>query len=72
VPHDYDDGGLVDVNHVPGDVLVSSLLLAAEESAAVVAVRDRLGRFSGPKELTAYTELTPERVEALRDLMIFG
>ena len=21
VPHDYDDGGLVDVNHVPGDVL---------------------------------------------------
>src|SRR5215468_5090276 len=70
VPHDYDDGGLVDVNHVPGDVLASSLGLTAEESASVVAVRDRLGRFSGPKELTAYTELTPERVEALRDLML--
>ena len=25
VPHDYDDGGLVDVNHVPEDVLASSL-----------------------------------------------
>lgn len=72
VPHDYDDGGLVDVNHAPGDVLASSLLLTAAESASLVEVRDRLGRFSGPKELTAYTELTPERVEALRDLMMFG
>ena len=72
MPHDYDDGGLVDVNHVPGDVLASSLGLTAAESAAVVAVRDRLGRFGGPEELTAHTELTPERVEALRDLMMFG
>ena len=72
VPHDYDDGGLVDVNHVPGDVLASSLGLIPAESAAVVAARDQLGRFSSPEELSAYAQLPPDRVETLRDWMMFG
>ena len=72
VPHDYDDGGLVDVNHVPGQVLQESLGLTAAESAAIITVREQLGRFSGPEELTAYTELAPDRVDALRDWMLFA
>ena len=72
VPHDYDDGGLVDVNHVPGQVLQESLGLTAAESAAIISVREQLGRFSGPDELTAYTELPPDRVDALRDWMLFA
>ena len=72
VPHDYDDGGLVDVNHVPGDVLQAGLGLTAAESAAIISVREQLGRFSGPEELTAYTELAPDRVDALRDWMLFA
>ena len=72
VPHDYDDGGLVDVNHVPGDVLASCLGLAPAESAAVSAAREQLGRFTSPEELSAYAALSPDRVEALRDWMLFG
>jgi len=72
MPHDYDDGGLVDVNHVPGEVLRQSLGLTAAESAAIITVREQLGRFSGPEELTAYTELAPDRVDALRDWMLFA
>ena len=72
VPHDYDDGGLVDVNHVPGDVLVSGLALTPAESAEVVAARDQLGRFSSPEELSVFAQLPPDRVEALRDWMLFG
>ena len=72
VPHDYDDGGLVDVNHVPGEVLRQSLGLTAAESAAIITVREQLGRFSGPEELTAYTELAPDRVDALRDWLLFA
>ena len=72
MPHDYDDGGLVDVNHVPGDVLASFLGLTPAESAAVAATRDQLGRFSSPEELSAYAQLAPDRVETVRDWMLFG
>jgi len=72
VPHDFEDGGLVDVNQVPGDVLASCLGLTPAESAAVIAARDQLGRFSSPEELSAYARLPPDRVEALRDWMMFG
>lgn len=72
VPHDYDDGGLVDVNQVPGEVLVSRLGLTPAESAAVIAARDQLGRFSSLAELSVYAQLPPDRVEALRDWMMFG
>jgi hypothetical protein len=72
VPHDFDDGGLVDVNQVPGDVLASCLGLTPAESAAVIAARDQLGRFGSPEELSVYAQLPPDRVEALRDWMMFG
>ncbi len=72
MPHDYDDGGLVDVNQVPGGVLTSYLGLTPAESAAVIAARDQLGRFTSPEELSVYAQLPPGRVEALRDWMMFG
>jgi DNA uptake protein ComE-like DNA-binding protein len=71
VSHEYDDGGLVDVNHVPGDVLASCLGLTPQETAAVVAARDQLGGFTSPEELSAYAQLSPDRVDALRDWMLF-
>ena len=71
LPREYDDGGLVDVNHVPGDVLTSCLGLTPQETAAVVAARDQLGGFTSPEELSAYAELPPDRVDALRDWMLF-
>ena len=72
LPHDYDDGGLVDVNQVPGDMLASRLGLTPAESAAVIAARDQLGRFSSPEELSLYAQLPPDRMEALRDWMMFS
>ena len=71
VPHEYDDGGLVDVNHVPADVLASCLGLTPQESAAIVAARDQLGGFTSPAELSAYAQLPPGRVDGLRDWMLF-
>ena len=70
VPHDYDDGGLVDVNHVPGDVLGSCLGLTPQETAAIVAARDQLGGFTSPEELSVYAQLSPDRVDDLRDWML--
>jgi hypothetical protein len=68
---DYDDGGVVDVNHVPGRVLASALGLTLSEVKDVTAAREVLGRFSSAEELCAYTQLSPDRVDELRDLMIF-
>lgn len=72
LPREYDDGGLVDVNHVPAAVLVSHLNLSPEQAARVVSVRDEIERFDGPTDLEAYAGLSPERVDELSDLMIFG
>ena len=71
LPRDYDDGGLVDVNHVPVGVFSSGLGLTPIEARDVVAARDKLGRFVSPEELCEYTQLSPDRVDELRDLMIF-
>jgi hypothetical protein len=72
LPRDYDDGGLVDVNHVPAAVMASPLGLSPAEVSDVLAARDKLGRFASADELCAYTSLAPDRVDELRDLMIFG
>ena len=71
LPRDYDDGGLIDVNHVPGAVLAAQLGLTPTEVTDVMDARERLGRFSSAEELCAYTQLSPDRVDELRDLMLF-
>jgi len=72
LPREYDDGGLVDVNHVPATVLAGSLGLSPDEVRDVLAARDKLGKFASADELCAYTSLSPDRVDELRDLMIFS
>ncbi|HTX25695.1 MAG TPA: hypothetical protein VME19_01610 [Streptosporangiaceae bacterium] len=72
LPRDYDDGGLVDVNHVPGAVLAADLGLTPGEVTDVIAARDKLGKFTSADEVCAYTDLSPDRVDELRDLMIFS
>lgn len=72
MPHQYDDGGLIDVNHVPVEILTSVLELTPQEATAVAAARSQLGKFTSPEELSLYAELPPDRVDALRDLLWFG
>jgi hypothetical protein len=40
LPREYDHGGLVDVDHVPGEILTSRLGLAPGETAAIVVARE--------------------------------
>lgn len=67
----YDDGGLVDVNHVSADLLVSVLNWTPDEAADVVVTRESLGGFSSAAELIAYTALDPGRVDGVADLIVF-
>jgi hypothetical protein len=71
LPREFDDGGLVDVNHVPASVFVDRLGLSASEAGRVVEARDHLGGFSSPAELAVYAELPEATVEAIRDRLLF-
>lgn len=72
LPRSYDDGGLVDVNDVPGPALVGCLGLSQAEAEAVIAARGQLGRFSSCAEISAYASLRPDRLDDISDLIIFG
>jgi hypothetical protein len=68
----YDDGGLVDVNHVPAAALISHLDVPAHVATQIVAERDRIGGFSSPDELVVYCQdMTAERLEIVRDRLAF-
>lgn len=70
LPRQYDDGGLIDVNHVPPQVLVHELGIDPGDAAKVIAAREHIGGFTGPSELIAYA-LPPAAVDRVRDRLIF-
>lgn len=71
LPRRFDDGGLVDVNHVPKQTLVDVLGLTAEDAERIVTTRNQIDRFSLPDELIVLAGLEPVTVDWIRDRLIF-
>jgi Helix-hairpin-helix motif len=71
LPRQFDDGGLVDVNHAPVSVLMQLLGLPAAAVVNVVEVRDHIGGFSSAEEVIAYTDLSPALVDSVRERLLF-
>jgi hypothetical protein len=68
----YDDGGLLDVNHLPAEWLVRGLDLTPAVATEIVDVRTRCGGFVSPEELVLYCDgMTLERLEMIRDRLVF-
>lgn len=67
----YDDGGLVDLNHVGPEVMVQLLELTPAQAEEIVRVRSEIHGFASIEELGAYTSLPPPVVEGLRERAIF-
>lgn len=67
----FDDGGLVDLNHAPAPVMVQLLGLSEADVAQVIEARDRIGGFSSGEEVIAYTELSPALIDGLRERLLF-
>jgi hypothetical protein len=55
----------------PPGAAPGSLGMRQRNQAAVAAARDKLGRFVSAEELCEYAQLSPDRVDELRDVMIF-
>lgn len=73
MPHrEYDDGGLIDVNHVSAQWLAYTLEMTAEQAADVVAQRDAHGGFTSADELVVYCHtVTAQRLDVIRDRLVF-
>ncbi|MFF5262443.1 ComEA family DNA-binding protein [Actinomadura viridis] len=71
LPRDYDDGGLVDVNHVPAHVLVGALGITDEEARRIVEVREQCGGFVSAEEVAALTGLPPALTPHLAEYGVF-
>jgi hypothetical protein len=68
----YDDGGLIDVNHVSAEWLQRYLTIERSLADRIVEARDRHNGFSTPEELVVYCEgLTPAKLDLFRDRLIF-
>ena len=71
LPRQFDDGGLVDLNHAPAPVMVQLLGLSEADAAQVIEARDRIGGFSSAEEIIAYTDLSPTLVDGMRERLVF-
>ncbi len=67
---DFDDGGLIDVNHVPEAHLVSYLGLTGEQARLIVEVREHMGGFQSVAELSGFAEVPAQRLDAIRDRIV--
>ena len=67
LPRSYDDGGLVDLNHAPVEVLARDLELTDDQAQQIVTARTQLGALQHLSELTAYTSLPPALVDRIAD-----
>jgi hypothetical protein len=67
----FNDGGLVDVNHVPSQVLAERLGLSPAEAARVVEARERLGGFSSAAELCAFAEVPDATIDPVQERLVF-
>ena len=71
LPRQFDDGGLVDLNHAPASVMVQLLGLSEAEAAQVIEARDRMGGFLSAEEVIAHTDLSPVFVDGIRERLVF-
>lgn len=68
---DYDDGGLVDVNSAPAEVLSTLPGMTAELSTRAVALRRERGAFVSADDMSHALGLPPSRVPDLAEKTIY-
>jgi DNA uptake protein ComE-like DNA-binding protein len=71
LPRQYDDGGLIDVNHVPAPSLTALSGVTPEIAGHIVSIRDHVGHFSSAEELVVTADLDPDVIADLREYGIF-
>ncbi|GAA2606164.1 helix-hairpin-helix domain-containing protein [Actinomadura fulvescens] len=71
LPRTYDDGGLVDVNHAPSDILATLPGITTEQVERIVRRRGDQGGFVSAEELAVDADLPPDLLPHLIEYAIF-
>jgi hypothetical protein len=71
LPRGYDDGGLIDVNHVPGPTLALLPGMTEELVEKVLSVRKEQGGFVSVEELAVDADLPPALVQSIAEYAVF-
>ncbi|NDU75819.1 helix-hairpin-helix domain-containing protein [Actinomadura sp. DSM 109109] len=71
MPRTYDDGGLVDVNHVPREIIEALPGMTPETAERVVRRRVQTGGFVSVEEMAVDADLPPDVLPQLADFTIF-
>ena len=70
-PRTYDDGGLVDVNHAPAEIIAGLPGMDAELASRVVQRRETQGIFISVEEMAVNADLPPDMIPQLSEYSIF-
>jgi hypothetical protein len=68
---DFDDGGLIDVNHVPYTVLAALPGINVEMAHCIVGARESLEGLRSPADLVVDADVPSEVVDAVKDVLVF-
>ncbi|WP_243711327.1 helix-hairpin-helix domain-containing protein [Actinomadura sp. KC216] len=71
VPRTYDDGGLVDVNHAPAEILAALPGMTPELAERVVRHREEHGGFVSVEEMAVDVDIPPDVLPEMADFTIF-
>jgi Helix-hairpin-helix motif len=71
LPRQYDDGGLVDVNHVPPPALTVLSGVTPEIAERIVSIREHVGRYSSAEDLVTTADLHPDLTAEIREYGLF-
>ncbi|MGP4024583.1 helix-hairpin-helix domain-containing protein [Actinomadura sp. 3N407] len=71
VPRTYDDGGLVDVNHAPPEIIAALPGMTPEMVERVVRRRDEQGGFMSAEEMAVDADIPPDALPQMADYTIF-
>ncbi|WP_243718873.1 helix-hairpin-helix domain-containing protein [Actinomadura sp. 7K534] len=71
VPRTYDDGGLVDVNHAPPEILAALPGMTPEMVERVVRRREEQGGFMSAEEMAVDADIPPDALPQMAEYTIF-
>jgi hypothetical protein len=71
LPRPFDDGGLIDVNHVPPEVLSRLPGLTYEMVDRIMQIRTEQGGFVSAEELAVHADLPPSIVAGIAEYALF-